>query len=362
MSEKKIIQFNESLFHGGNNKTKKNNVKPKKEKPKTLIKPNKLKKDLLEKIKRHQQQQKITDNKLDESKLELTQKLKPEQEQDKSDFHNDFVNSLEYLNKISNKNKTEKQKKHKHKAKTIKHKSIHRGNNSLHSEIQPIQNDPFVSIDLPTDFDSIPQPQSPVIYLSDLSTPNPTSNIIQTPPNPTSNIIQTLPPPIPISMKKPNIELKKDPIWGCLKGGQKPTYRSYHNKTLKINSKPNIEIPQSSRQKKLEELKKKHKKIRQKSRKTIKSKYHLGRSMKSGKMSILIKNNATRRKIKKEHGLLKQKPLGEVKKYLYERNLLKIGSTAPNDVIRTLYEQAVLAGEINNFSNDISLHNFISKE
>ena len=71
----------------------------------------------------------------------------------------------------------------------------------------------------------------------------------------------------------------------------------------------------------------------------------MGRSLKKGKMSILIKNNNTRRKIKKEHGLLKQKPLGEVKKYLYDRNLLKIGSTAPNDVIRTLYEQSILAGE-----------------
>jgi hypothetical protein len=51
MSEKKTIQFNESLFNGGNNKTKKNkDKKMKKEKPKTLIKPNKLKKDLLEKI------------------------------------------------------------------------------------------------------------------------------------------------------------------------------------------------------------------------------------------------------------------------------------------------------------------------
>ncbi len=77
-------------------------------------------------------------------------------------------------------------------------------------------------------------------------------------------------------------------------------------------------------------------------------------------MSVLIKNNATRRKIKHEHGLLKQKPLGEIKKYLYERNLLKIGSTAPNDIIRTLYEQSILAGEINNHSKGISLHNFIS--
>lgn len=339
MSEKKTIQFNESLFNGGNNKTKKNTGnKQKKEKPKTLIKPNKLKKDLLEKIKKHQQQQKITNDKVIEN---------PVEEKEKSDFHNDFVNSLEYLNKVTNKNKTEKQKKHKkHKAKSLKHKPMKGGNDSLHSQIQPIPNDPFVSIDLPTDFDLKPLASSPIIYLSDFTS---TTAIHE---------LET-PKPIPITMGQPVIELKKDPSWGCLKGGKKPTYRTYHNKTLKATPKP---IIQPSRQQKLEELKKKHKKIRQKSKKTIKSKYNLGRSLKKGKMSILIKNNNTRRKIKKEHGLLKQKPLGEVKKYLYDRNLLKIGSTAPNDVIRTLYEQAVLAGEINNFSNDISLHNFIAKE
>lgn len=333
MSEKKTIQFNESLFNINHNKTKKNSSnKPKKEKPKTLIKPNKLKKDLLEKIKKHQQQQKMTNNK-DEFK-------KPEVE--KSDFHNDFVNSLEYLNKISNKNKSEKKNK-KHKAKTLKHKPV------LHSQTQIIQNDPFVSLDLPSDFDIKPVTSEPIIHLSDFDYPKTT-------------IIPENPTPFPVSMDKPVFKLKEDPSWGCLKGGKKPTYRTFHNKTLKLKPKPNIESPQVSRQKKLEELKKKHKKIRQKSRKFIKSKYNLGRSLKKGKMSILIKNNATRRKIKKEHGLLKQKPLGEIKKYLYERNLLKIGSVAPNDVIRTLYEQAVLAGEINNFSNDISLHNFISKE
>jgi hypothetical protein len=342
MSEKKTIQFNESLFNGGNNKTKKNTgKKQKKEKPKTLIKPNKLKKDLLEKIKKHQQQQKITKEKVIEN---------PVEEKEKSDFHNDFINSLEYLNKVTNKNKTEKQKKHKkHKAKSLKHRSVGGGNNSLHSEIQPIQNDPFVSIDLPTDFET--PSSSPIIYLSELSTSSPD----KTPPISNTN-------PIPIKMEKQENVVKEDPGWGILKGGKKPTYRTFHNKTLKVSPKTQLESPRSSREHKLEELKKKHKKIRQKSRKTVKSKYNLGRSMKKGKMSILIKNNTTRRKIKKEHGLLKQKPLGEVKKYLYERNLLKIGSTAPNDVIRTLYEQAVLAGEINNFSNDISLHNFISKE
>jgi len=48
MSEKKTILFNES-FMTSNNKTRKNNGgKPKKEKPKPVIKPNSLKKTLLE--------------------------------------------------------------------------------------------------------------------------------------------------------------------------------------------------------------------------------------------------------------------------------------------------------------------------
>ena len=78
-------------------------------------------------------------------------------------------------------------------------------------------------------------------------------------------------------------------------------------------------------------------------------------------MSVLIKNNNTRRKIKKEIGILKQKPILEIKKYLIDKNLLKIGSTAPNDVIRTLYEQTILAGDIVNLSKDINMHNFINK-
>ena len=51
--DKKTIQFNSSLMSSGSNKTRKNR-KPKKEKPKQVIKPNQLKKDLLEKIKKHQ--------------------------------------------------------------------------------------------------------------------------------------------------------------------------------------------------------------------------------------------------------------------------------------------------------------------
>ena len=62
MSDKKTILFNDSFMTSmGGSKTKKNK-KPKKEKPIQAVKPNKLKKDLLEKIKKHQQNEKIKKN------------------------------------------------------------------------------------------------------------------------------------------------------------------------------------------------------------------------------------------------------------------------------------------------------------
>jgi len=77
---------------------------------------------------------------------------------------------------------------------------------------------------------------------------------------------------------------------------------------------------------------------------------------------VLIKNNNTRRKVRREHGLLHQKPIIEVKKHLYDKNLIKIGTTAPNDVLRMLYEQSILAGDVTNVANDIQIHNFVNKQ
>ena len=113
------------------------------------------------------------------------------------------------------------------------------------------------------------------------------------------------------------------------------------------------------RQKTLNDLKKSYNKIKQTKRKTKKTIYNLGRTER--KISVLIKNNSTRRKIKREYGLLKQKSLNDIKKHLYEKNLIKIGSTAPNDVLRTIYEQAILAGDVTNTSGAIQFHNFINK-
>ena len=83
---------------------------------------------------------------------------------------------------------------------------------------------------------------------------------------------------------------------------------------------------------------------------------------KENKVSVLIKNNFTRRKIKKEHALLKQTPLNEIKKYLLEKNLISIGTSAPTEILRKMYEESILAGNVNNVNKHNSLYNFYNNK
>jgi hypothetical protein len=205
------------------------------------------------------------------------------------------------------------------------------------------------------------------------------------------------------------IKLTDDKPYGCLKGGKKPTFRLY-NKTIKhSNHTNNDENIYSERQQKLNELRNKHNpkinkgvsstsslhghgygglendemdekgekrenkignststkssnrvtKIRKRLRKTITKRFKLGKQ--GNVVGVLIKNNDTRKKIQKEHGILKNKNLSDVKKYLIEQKLIKIGSTAPPNIIRKIYEDSVLTGEVENIGRDVILHNFLEQ-
>jgi hypothetical protein len=90
-------------------------------------------------------------------------------------------------------------------------------------------------------------------------------------------------------------------------------------------------------------------------------KYKLGKHA-NGKVSVLIKNSQTRRRVQTEHSLLKQKSILDIKNYLRSKNLLKVGSEAPNDVLRHLYEQSILAGQIENKAKDTLIHNYFNTE
>ena len=88
-------------------------------------------------------------------------------------------------------------------------------------------------------------------------------------------------------------------------------------------------------------------------------KYKLGKHA-NGKVSVLIKNAQTRRNVQTEHAQLKRKSILDVKNHLRSKNLLKVGSNAPNDVLREIYEQSILAGQVENKAKDTLIHNYFN--
>jgi hypothetical protein len=207
------------------------------------------------------------------------------------------------------------------------------------------------------------------------------------------------------------------PKYGCLKNGSLPTYRTYMNATQKqqpslpistvhvpmpvqapilggqrqlpqppvATQMPNLlnrsfptEQDTSARveQKikdamtrvnhiqqtagKLEELRTKMKPMRKRRKKTIRRTYKIGKSKVLPRVSVLVSNKTIRSNISIKTQELKQVPIHEVKRHLIKHGLIRVGSTAPNDVLRKMYESSLLmCGEVNNHNPDNLLYNFL---
>ena len=308
MEKRKTIQINPDFFKLGK-KTKSKREKRKRLDLRQSIKPNNLKKQLLARIKSHQQEQSEKDKQTSEEKLEQ--------------FQNDFNSSLNYLQtKI-------KQKKEKKKKRTRKKRE--KPPPPTQSLNPAVNTQPFSS-------ETIISPQ-----------------LVQKPPN------YNIPPP---------------PPYGCLKNGTKPTYSQYMKtmKKKKSNSKPTLKLPPKppptpvvlERKEKLNKLKekmalpKKDKILKTINKKRTIKIFKLGK--KDGKIGVLVKSGKTRKKVREEQQVLHSKCILEVKRYLRKHNLIKSGTTAPENILRKLYEDSFLAGDIYNRNADILLHNFMEED
>jgi hypothetical protein len=86
----------------------------------------------------------------------------------------------------------------------------------------------------------------------------------------------------------------------------------------------------------------------------------IGKSKKSRHVGVLIKNVNTRKMIISAHKDLKKTNINEVRNHLKNNGLLKVGTTAPIDVLRQTYEASILAGNINNKNDETLYHNFVN--
>lgn len=384
----KTISINPSLFSLGGSKTKKNREK----KPRTtvpIISPNILKNKLLKRIKEHKQRE---TQDLESNKRKLTPKIEDTKSVKKNEilnFSDEFNDSINYLQTLSKQKRINDEKRlyemQKQKQKEELERKTIRNYHSIGGE--NIQS-PTINIDLPDELLQRVDPEPTILDSFKINAAYQDDRI------PYSN----------------------------LKGGLKPSYREWtktQRNNVVTNPNASLVIPEhnflaekTARENRLNLLKEK---IKQKeletkadpllnenlikrsiiqlplttpsisqinqaqnpinpsinqtageqivatkhiTKKTIKRKYTLGRSIMKRKVAVLIKDRGTRKKILTAQKDLKRKNINDIKEYLRDHNLVKVGSNAPNDVLRKMYESAMLAGEITNSNSDTLMHNF----
>jgi hypothetical protein len=399
----KTISINPSLFSLGKPKTKKNKEKKTSSTPVPIISPNVLKNKLLKRIKEHKQRETLNLNdKITSSDINLNPDIV-----NFSDEFNDSINYLQTLSKqkrISDEKKKFDLQKQKWKEdldrKTLKNYYNEQQNTSLINldlpeELkQPIP-DPTINetfrINLPTKCDNVPygilKGGTKPSYREWTKTQK---NNIVTNPNASlviennSIISEKTARENRLNLLKEKIKQKKDQINQQFKKNEPIETdmlikRPVNNLSLEsniqnnqltdvVNNNNNPTINGGNNNEKtgnpnnIESLSGEIIGTKHITKKTIKRKYTLGRSLSKNMVGILIKDRNTRKKILTAQKDLKRRNINDVKKYLREHNLIKTGSNAPNDVLRKIYESAMLTGEITNTNKDTLLHNFIKED
>lgn len=388
----KTISINPSLFSLNNSKTKKNKEKKKDSAVKPLINPNILKNKLLKRIKEHKQREtQSIDKKPNQQVVETPVKNNTE------NFTDEFNESINYLQTLSkqkkvNDEKTNYEKQKQKKRELLEKKTIK--NREKINDSEPQQQ--FVNIDLPEELkinENIIE-TNPII-LNKYKVDSVPYGILKGGIKPTyrnwtmtqrNNVVTN--PNFALTIQNGSVSKEKivrESRLHNLREKLKNKQIEEVNKKeivpevplqIKTEQIPQVIQPQVIQEKPQEIIVEDASKInniptnvsneenigtKKITKKTIKRKYTLGKSRIKKAVGVLIKDRKTRKQIISAQKDLKKKSINDIKNYLRDHNLIKIGSNAPNDVIRKLYESSMLSGEITNSNSEILLHNF-SKE
>ena len=151
--------------------------------------------------------------------------------------------------------------------------------------------------------------------------------------------------------------IKPPPQYGILKHSNKPTYREWKRLTQKNIQDKLSDSVNTFKEKNKNNYANEIDKIINKKNKYL---YKLGKHKDGKKISVLIKNNKTRKKIIQDSKLLEQASITEVKEYLKKQFLYKSGNDTPPDILRATYNAAHFAGKpVVNTQKEALLHNFM---
>lgn len=146
----------------------------------------------------------------------------------------------------------------------------------------------------------------------------------------------------------------QDKPYGVLKNGIKPTYKQWNlsQKNLdRSDLNPNDPIPVSIQKEPVKEQEKEQEK-------EYKKPVIVGKNKKNKTVHVLIPCHKTRKLRSDQSELYKKTNLTTVKNYLKQHKLMKVGSTAPTNLIREIYENAKSFGDVINLNKHNLLHNF----
>ena len=408
----KTISINPSLFSVGGSKTKKNREKKAKPTAVPIISPNVLKNKLLKRIKEHKQRE--TQN-LDNNKRKLEPKIenikpskktaKPGEPMDDEilNFNDEFNDSINYLQTLSKQKRVDDEKAKYEAVKQKRKEEIERRTiRNYHLGGGAPINNPIINTELPADL------QEPIMQTSIATEPykinspykgdnvpygvlkgglkpsyrewarTQRSNIVT---NPNASLVieggsitsQQTARENRLNMLKEKIKQKKQISEPMMTENLIKKHVEQNTSTIAINTEnfsspsPSLQVPTQMQDSNIitefsQNPNEQIVAIKHITKKTIKRKYILGRSQTKQSVGVLIKDKGTRKRILTAQKDLKRKNINDIKIYLKDHNLIKTGSNAPNDVIRKLYESAMLAGEITNSNSDILLHNFTKEE
>jgi hypothetical protein len=391
----KTISINPNLFSAGS-KTKKNREKKTKPNITPLISPNVLKNKLLKRIKEHKERE--TENlennkkKLSEQDVKLDSSIK---KNDISTFSDEFSESINYLQTLSKQKKINDEKINYERQKQKRKEELERKtlknyqtlntplnvnmelpeelkiNTEQYTKSEPITIKPYINDPVPY---GVLKGGSKPTYRDWTKTQR--SNIVTNPnsaltiegfelnkiKNERENRLNNLRQKLKNKQLEENLQNNEEDLMMTKNLIQKPILDSIivsnsiidntnNTNNNNINSISEINPSINNENENIIAIKKTIKK-------TIKKKYTLGKSKIKKSVAVLVKDRGTRKKVLHAQKELKRKSINDVKTYLRDHNLIKVGSNAPNDVIRKLYESAMLAGEITNSNSETLLHNF----